>query len=74
MSQFIFYTSEGYTESPSGKCVENCQLLGVADGETVKEAFDNLLRENSWVSESGFSIEVGAIIARELLNKTRYSF
>lgn len=46
MKTFLFYTSEGYTESPNNECVENCQLLGEATGETVKAAFANLLKEN----------------------------
>lgn len=74
MSHFIFYTYEGYTEGPNGKSIENCQLLGVAGGETVEGAFENLLKENLWISEYDFTIDSGNIIARELLNDKQYSF
>lgn len=41
MSEFIFYTVEGLTEAPSGKEVENAQLLGTAKGATAKCAWPN---------------------------------
>lgn len=66
MKTFLFYTREGYTESPNNGCVENCQLLGEATGETVEAAFANLLKENPWIEENGFHTDSGLIIAREL--------
>ncbi|MDN0071690.1 hypothetical protein QVN97_06690 [Bacteroides caecigallinarum] len=72
MKTFLFYTTEGYTESPNNTSIENCQLLGEADGETVEEAFTNLIKENSWIEEYGFHTYKGFIIARELANTQRF--
>lgn len=72
MKTFLFYTTEGYTESPRNIAIQNCQLLGEANGKTVEEAFLNLLKENSWIEESGFHIHKGFIIARELANTQRF--
>ena len=71
MKTFIFYTSEGYTESPDCGAIDNCQLLGEAKGESAKEALDNLLKENPWIIENGFHIGKGLITARELANSCR---
>ena len=68
MKTFLFYTKEGYTESPNNVCVENCQLLGEATGETMEAAFADLLNENPWIEENGFHTNSGLIIARELNN------
>jgi DNA-binding ferritin-like protein (Dps family) len=57
MKEFIFITHEGTTESPTGKHVENIQVLGFAHGEDWQEARSNLLKENSWIEEAGFSME-----------------
>ena len=54
MAEYIFYTSEGFTQAPSGNEVENCQVLGIALGENEKEAEHNLLKENPWIKETGF--------------------
>lgn len=64
MSEYIFYTTEGYTEDPQGNRIENCQLIGVACGDDAKEAQGNLLTENPWIKECGYSIE--KIICKEL--------
>ena len=57
MENFIFYTWEGYTESPTGKTVENMQILGFAKGKRETEAKKILLNENSWNIENGFKQE-----------------
>lgn len=45
MRLFIFYTAEGYTEDPNGNEVCNCQMLGVASGNGIVSARDNLLKK-----------------------------
>lgn len=56
MNKYIFYTTEGYTTAPNELVgVENCQLLGQTYGNTAKEASENLLKENSWITEAGFA-------------------
>ena len=49
MGTYIFYTLGGRTESPDGQEVENCQLLGEANGENAGEALSQLLSENPWI-------------------------
>ena len=65
MKEFIFYTLEGYTESPTEKPVENIQVLGFEKGETIKEANKNLLKKRRWIIESGFNEQ--EIIHKQLL-------
>ena len=58
MNEYIFYTCEGYTYPPIEDMeVENCQVLGCAEGNNVDEAIHNLLKENPWITECGFNIE-----------------
>ena len=57
MSEYIFYTTEGFTQAPNGNDVENCQVLGRAFGKNAKEARCNLLKENPWIEEAGFDME-----------------
>lgn len=65
MNEYIF-TCEGYTEPPrEGYLVENCQVLGIANGSTPETAKKNLLQECSWIEECGFDIE--KIICRRIL-------
>ena len=55
MREFVFYTEEGYTESPTGKTVENLQILGFAMGTDEANARKILLKENPWIIEYGFN-------------------
>ena len=55
MKRFVFYTSEGYTESPTREMVENLQILGFENGENEKEAFKSLIDNNQWILERGFN-------------------
>lgn len=74
MKTFIFYTMQGYTESPSGKCVENVQMLGRARGNNVVEARNNLINENPWITSVGFipeNIFAEQVIDKELRNNIR---
>jgi hypothetical protein len=57
MKEFIFITSEGDTISPTGKSVENMQVLGTANGETKNKAKENLLKENQWITDYGFNLD-----------------
>ena len=55
MAEYIFYTTEGYTQAPDGEDIENCQLLGRACGKDKSEALDNLLKDNPWIVERGYN-------------------
>ena len=54
MREFVFYTEEGYTESPTGETVENLQILRFVKGLDEKDARKKLLQDNSWIIERGF--------------------
>lgn len=66
MKNFVFYTYEGYTESPMGKPVENMQLLGFETGKTYKQAKENLMSNCEWIEEIGFNFS--KIEAQQLLD------
>ena len=56
MKEYIIFTTEGQTIAPNEDVeVENCQVLGRARGNNPEEAKDNLLKENPWIAEAGFS-------------------
>ena len=66
MTKYIFYTTEGFTQSPDGEDIDNCQLLGCAYGQDKHDSMDNLLKENPWIKERGF--EPCEIICKELVS------
>ena len=66
MTEYIFYTTEGFMQAPDGEDIENCQLLGRAYGKGKHDALSNLLKENPWIKESGF--EPCEIICKELVS------
>lgn len=69
MNEYIFYTCEGYTYPPrEGKEVENCQVLGRAEGQNINEAELTLLETNPWIEECGFDIE--NVIGKQIVNET----
>lgn len=56
MNRYIIYTTEGHTSAPNENVeVENCQVLGITNGDTVNAAKKNLIRENPWIVEAGYS-------------------
>ena len=54
MKNFIFISPEGETKTPTGEDIENLQVLGFGRGVDAAEACRAFLRENSFVSETGF--------------------
>ena len=64
MAEYIFYTTEGFTQDPEGEDIENCQLIGRAFGDNKNEARNNLLKENPWIVEQGFNADM--FISKEL--------
>lgn len=58
MSSYIFITTEGYTFQPVSESlepdIENCQVIGFAQGINKKQAFKNLIRENAYLLETTF--------------------
>ena len=66
MKHYVFYTFEGYTESPTGQSVENIQLLGFEKGRTGKQAKENLINSCKWIEEMGF--DKSEIESKQLLD------
>lgn len=64
MRYFIYLTPEGTTRTPQNIDIENLQVLGIASGESEQEAFENLIKENEHVENSGYN----DIFAMELIN------
>ena len=59
MGNYIFTTNEGCTFQPDSETpepdVENCQVVGFAEGDSEKEAFDNLVEENNFLLATSFN-------------------
>ncbi len=58
MTDFIFFTEEGYTFQPGSEAIEpdieNLQVLGFARGGGPEEAFRVMLRERPWLLDTTF--------------------
>ena len=67
MKRFVFYTCEGYTESPTGEIVENIQVLGFESGKNEKLAREKLISQRKWIEEMGF--DKNEIESKQLLDK-----
>ena len=68
MKKYIFITKEGKTEAPNIDIeVENMQVIGIVDEVNDEdEALKKLLKENSWIWDSGFN--VAEFIAYEIIS------
>jgi hypothetical protein len=71
MKSYIFITTEGHTFQPNTETIEpdieNCQVIGFADGLNSQQAFENLVRDNSYLSQTTFN----ELICYELKNDYR---
>ena len=58
MNSYIFITTEGFTFQPGSESaepdVENCQVIGFAKGNSIDEAFENLIAENKYLLKTSF--------------------
>jgi hypothetical protein len=58
MNSYIFITTEGYTYQPESESIEpdieNCQVVGFAQGVDEQNAFKNLITENPNLCETTF--------------------
>ena len=72
MNSYIFITTEGYTFQPESESpepdIENCQVIGFAQGEDEQQAFKNLINENSALFDTTFD----ELICFELKNLDYY--
>lgn len=70
MKKYVFYTFEGFTESPTSKECENIQLLGFEEGRNQKDAEKNLIAENKWIKELNFDVdEIKSKFSQTKINK-----
>ena len=58
MKSYIFITAEGYTFQPKSTSIEpdieNCQVIGFAQGTDANQAFQKLIRESDYLLETTF--------------------
>lgn len=57
MNEYMIYTLQGITQSPTNEEVENCQILGFVMADNAKQARINLVQENPWIMKSGFNVD-----------------
>lgn len=74
MNKYVFITNEGFTFQPYSDSaepdIENMQVIGFAQGDTVKAAIRNLLESNTFLVETSFD----EIFAIQLKNDHREYF
>lgn len=49
--KYVFYTTDGFTEDMNNKSIENCQILGFANGSSIEGAYNNFLLENGYLKD-----------------------
>ncbi len=54
MRSYMFITNEGFTQDCNHKEIPNMQLLGVADGKDVNEAFYYFKQEHDYLKNFAF--------------------
>lgn len=74
MNEYIFYTTEGFTEAPIESVeVENCQVLGCASGVNKEQALKELYATNLWIQEAGYN-EKNFIVKQIVTEQQRKDF
>lgn len=74
MKSYIFLTTEGYTYQPNSESIEpdieNCQVVGFAEGMNMDDAFEKLIQENRYLLKTTFD----EITGYELKHRNRHKF
>ena len=65
--KYIFYTNNGFTQDLSRNEIENCQVLGWANGKNPNNAFENFKKENP-------NLDFENICCQELANEKVFYF
>lgn len=65
MKKYIFYTIDGFTQDTLLNETENCQLLGIGQGNNVENAFDKFLIENEYIKDYSYN----RIMAYEIIGE-----
>ncbi len=72
MKSFIFITEEGSTYQPDSYLgepdIDNCQVIGFAQGIDERDAFTNIVKENEYLLETTFD----EVICMELKHSDHY--
>lgn len=67
MNEYMFYTFEGFTQSPNKTDCENLQIVGFEKAENLEIAKKCLLANNDWISKHGFDTE--KILSKRILTE-----
>lgn len=67
MNEYMFYTFEGFTQSPNKTDCENLQILGFEKAENLEIAKSHLLANNEWILKYGFNTE--KILSKKILTE-----
>lgn len=67
MNEYMFYTFEGFTQSPNKNECENLQILGFEKAENLRTAKKHLLENNDWILKYGFDKE--KILSKRILTE-----
>jgi len=74
MTEYIFLTTEGSTFQPNSNSsepdIENMQIIGFAEGDTVHDAATRLVESNEYLANTSFD----DIFAIQIANKHREHF
>ena len=70
MRNFIFFTEEGFTETPRNEDIENFQVLGMANGVDEEDASNNFIQKYDFLKNAGYR----NAFAMELVDKKWYYF
>ena len=58
MKNYIFLTFEGNTFQPDSESIEpdieNFQVIGISEGDNSEMAFENMIKDNSYLLETTF--------------------
>lgn len=67
MNEYMFYTFEGFTQSPDKNNCENLQILGFEKAENLEITKKCLLANNDWISKHSFDTE--KILSKKILTE-----
>lgn len=67
MNEYMFYTTEGFSQSPVETDCENLQILGFEKAENLETAKKHLLVNNDWILKYVFDAE--KILSKKILTE-----
>lgn len=73
--QYLFITLEGITFSSAKEIepdVDNCQIVGYAEGFNEEDAFKNLISKNPWIINTNFDELVCIEVKQQIREGKRF--